>query len=94
MQRSTCTCSSKILKNYISPYDATVITKLKNAGTILFGRVNMDEFAMGSSAESAASENVNPWNSNHVPGGSSGGSAAAIGSHLAIASLGSDTEDQ
>ena len=87
-----CTCSSKILKNYISPYDATVITKLKNAGAILFGRVNMDEFAMGSSTENAAlGKTSNPWNINHVPGGSSGGSAAAVGGHLAIASLGSDT---
>ena len=87
-----CTCSSKILKNYISPYDATVITKLKEAGAIMFGRVNMDEFAMGSSTENAAlGKTSNPWNLNHIPGGSSGGSAASVAGHLAIASLGSDT---
>ena len=87
-----CTCSSKILKNYISPYDATVVTKLKDAGAIMFGRVNMDEFAMGSSTENAAlGKTSNPWNLNHVPGGSSGGSAASVAGHLAIASLGSDT---
>lgn len=87
-----CTCSSEILKGYISPYDATVITKLREAGAIMFGRVNMDEFAMGSSTENAGlGVTSNPWNIDHVPGGSSGGSAASVAADHAIASLGSDT---
>jgi len=87
-----CTCSSKILEGYVAPYDATVITKLREAGAVLLGRVNMDEFAMGSSTENAAlGKTSNPWNLNHVPGGSSGGSAACVAADEAIASLGSDT---
>lgn len=87
-----CTCSSKILEGYVAPYDATVIRKLREAGAILFGRVNMDEFAMGSSTENAAlGVTSNPWKLDHVPGGSSGGSAAAVSAGHTIASLGSDT---
>ncbi|MCF7849168.1 MAG: Asp-tRNA(Asn)/Glu-tRNA(Gln) amidotransferase subunit GatA [Kiritimatiellales bacterium] len=87
-----CTCSSKILEGYTAPYDATVIAKLREAGTVLLGRVNMDEFAMGSSTENAAlGKTSNPWNLKHVPGGSSGGSAACVAADEAIAALGSDT---
>ncbi|HEY5551238.1 MAG TPA: amidase, partial [Opitutaceae bacterium] len=72
------TGSSKILANYVSPYDATVTVKLKAAGAVLLGRMNMDEFAMGSSTENSGSHpTFNPWNLECVPGGSSGGSAAA-----------------
>ena len=92
VQGNPCTCSSQILKGYISPYDATVITKLREAGAVMFGRVNMDEFAMGSSTENAGlGTTSNPWNVDHVPGGSSGGSAASVAADHAIASLGSDT---
>jgi aspartyl-tRNA(Asn)/glutamyl-tRNA(Gln) amidotransferase subunit A len=87
-----CTCSSKILEGYTAPYDATVIAKLREAGAVLLGRVNMDEFAMGSSTENAAlGKTSNPWNLDYVPGGSSGGSAACVAADEAIASLGSDT---
>ncbi len=87
-----CTCSSKMLEGYVAPYDATVIAKLREAGAVLLGRVNMDEFAMGSSTENAAlGKTSNPWNLDHVPGGSSGGSAACVAADEAIASLGSDT---
>ena len=86
------TCSSKILRGYISPYNATVIEKMAAAGLSPFGRCNMDEFAMGSSTETSQyGKTLNPHNSNCVPGGSSGGSAAVVGSGLAIAALGSDT---
>lgn len=87
-----CTCASKILKGYVSPYDATVIRNLKANGFIPAGRVNMDEFAMGSSTEnSALGVTRNPYDLERVPGGSSGGSAAAVGANMCIAALGTDT---
>ena len=87
-----CTCASKILKGYVSPYDATVIRNMKTSGFIPAGRVNMDEFAMGSSTEnSGLGVTRNPYDTTRVPGGSSGGSAAAVGGNLCIAALGTDT---
>ena len=87
-----CTCASKILKGYVSPYDATVVKNLKANGFIPCGRVNMDEFAMGSSTEnSGLGVTRNPYDLTRVPGGSSGGSAAAVGGNLCIAALGTDT---
>jgi len=88
-----CSCASKILYgNYTSPYDATVIRKLREAGAIPFGRTNMDEFAMGSSNENSGIQPCrNPHDLERIPGGSSGGSAAVVAAHTAIAALGTDT---
>jgi Asp-tRNAAsn/Glu-tRNAGln amidotransferase A subunit and related amidases len=86
------TSGSNILQGYIAPYNATVIEKMIDAGLSPFGRTNMDEFAMGSTTESSFyGKTLNPHNSDCVPGGSSGGSAAAVAAGLAIAALGSDT---
>ncbi|MEW8500405.1 MAG: Asp-tRNA(Asn)/Glu-tRNA(Gln) amidotransferase subunit GatA [Candidatus Thiodiazotropha taylori] len=85
-------CGSRMLDNFISPYDATVVTKLKQAGVATLGKANMDEFAMGSSNETSFYGNVhNPWDRERVPGGSSGGSAAAVAARMAAAATGTDT---
>ncbi|WP_407399820.1 Asp-tRNA(Asn)/Glu-tRNA(Gln) amidotransferase subunit GatA [Anaerovibrio sp.] len=86
------TCASKILQNFVAPYDATVMTKLKAQNPVIIGKANMDEFAMGGSTENSAFQKTgNPWNTECVPGGSSGGSAAAVAAGTAVWALGSDT---
>ena len=86
------TCASRILEGYQPPFDATVVTRLRDAGAIILGKLNMDEFAMGSSNENSAYGRVaNPWSLAHAPGGSSGGSAAAVAAELVAGALGTDT---
>ena len=85
-------CGSKMLENFVAPYTAHVVQNLRNKGMVTLGKVNMDEFAMGSTSETSHFGIArNPWNHGHVPGGSSGGSAAAVAARLTPAALGSDT---
>lgn len=92
MQGTRTTCGSKMLENFTSPYDATVVRQLKDAGAVILGKLNMDEFAMGSSNETSYFGTcANPWHTDYVPGGSSGGSSSAMAARLAAATTGTDT---